>query len=133
MEIPTQCTLPTIRSTHCCLNTTPKITETGLDHLGIAFYNLAVGMKLHIKHENVESEKSIISAMSIPKCSHPRRPPVPILIVSNKDKDQSLEGRLNPDGHKVLIDTYVPSVPWLNGGVLDQTTIDRQLNKQLTS
>ena len=117
MEIPSQCTLPTIRSTHRYLNIKPKLTETGLGHLGIALYNLAVGIKQHIKLENVESEKSIFSAMSISKCSHPSRPPIPILIVSNKDKDLSLEGRLNPDGHKVLIDTYVYSVPWLNGGL----------------
>ena len=42
--------------------------------------------------------------------------PCPHLIVSNHN-NLHLEGRLNPDGHKVLIDTYVPSVPWLNGGL----------------
>jgi len=56
--------------------------------------------------------------LSFPQCQfqNVRTPavPVPILIVSNHNS-LHLEGRLNPEGHKVLIDTYVSLRSWLNG------------------
>jgi hypothetical protein len=104
----------------------------GLDHLGSILYNLHVGTELHTKHENVESEKSIIFEMSTSESSHPKTLPCLVLMVSNKEG--KLEGHLNVDGVKELIDTYVSCFPVILGmltrGDVDLTITDQQLKRQ---